>query len=442
MKCLALFTATFLACFALTSTSQGQTHNPYWVASADNALPANALRHTPTSLSGDTRDSAPGYYERLPATTAPSRYASPAVLPEHSTTVPHDTTSRGSDFGFGNLLSHQLRQISGPNGSPTPIVGEPVEHVFGGVVDAPYQTQGHNWAGGSPVVGYAPQSYCEPRWQAGVDFLYMNRTTTGPVTVLVDDTTRTIPEFNSQELEFDYEFGVGARLSRSLGCGSFLDLGYFGVYDHNAFIERNGDLALVVPGFAVGFNPSDFAVEYESELHSGEISIRQQLCNRFALLAGFRYIRLRDDLLISSQIGPALTLNTYGIDASNNLYGFQLGSQVMVGRWGRFQVDALAKCGVYLNDAKQTTGSALTAIPSVTAHSETFAMGGEAGLFGSYCINKCWSVRAGYQVLGLNGVALAPEQLQQSNLTTGLAGIDASGSVFYHGGIVGLQYVR
>ena len=295
------------------------------------------------------------------------------------------------------------------------------------------------WGSGSLRKIGAGDAGCCLLWRAAVDFYYLKRTDTSPVTILVDDTTRAIEELNAQSLDLGYNPGVGLSLSRAIGCGACLNIGYFGLYDQQATDERTGDLALVLPGFATGGNPASYRADYKSELHSLEINIRQSLSDRFGLFAGVRYINLQEDFLLSSQIGAVVTLQHYDIDTDNNLFGFQFGTDVRLVRCGALQIDALVKCGFYMNDASQTTSSALIGTP-VNASNDAFAVAGDAGVYATYCINSCLSVRAGYQVLGLHGLALAPEQLQQSNLATGTAGINTTGSALYGGATAGFQY--
>ena len=282
---------------------------------------------------------------------------------------------------------------------------------------------------------------CGPLWQVGVDFLYMKRTVTSPVTILVDATTQTIEEFNAQSLDFGHRPGLGVRLSRDIGCGASVNFGYLGLYDQQAIDERGGDLALVLPNLVVAVNPSSYRTQYESQLNSFEVNLRQDVCGRFGLSAGLRYINLDDNLLIGSEIGAILTPRHYDIDVDNNLFGAQFGTDVCLMQWNALKIDAMIRCGFYWNNASQTTGTSLVANPDVIASHDTFAVSGEAGIFATYCLTDRWSLRAGYQVLGLHGVALAPEQLQQSNILTRRADIDASGSVLYGGGTFGAQYV-
>ena len=47
-------------------------------------------------------------------------------------------------------------------------------------------------------------------------------------------------------------------------------------------------------------------------------------------------------------------------------------------------------------------------------------------------------VRAGYQVLWIDGIAAAPNQLPMVNTQTGVATVNTTHSALYHGGFLGL----
>jgi hypothetical protein len=53
-----------------------------------------------------------------------------------------------------------------------------------------------------------------------------------------------------------------------------------------------------------------------------------------------------------------------------------------------------------------------------------------------------WAVRAGYQVLWLEGVATASNQIAASVPVGGTARVDATGGLFYHGALVSLEFSR
>lgn len=64
------------------------------------------------------------------------------------------------------------------------------------------------------------------------------------------------------------------------------------------------------------------------------------------------------------------------------------------------------------------------------------ALLGEIGLFGVYQLTDAIAIRAGYQLMWLDGVALASEQVQTTNFATGT---DVQGDVFFHGALIGVE---
>ena len=59
---------------------------------------------------------------------------------------------------------------------------------------------------------------------------------------------------------------------------------------------------------------------------------------------------------------------------------------------------------------------------------------GELGLQARYQVTQGLALRAGYELLWLDGVAIAPAQY------TNIQGIDSNATVFYHGATVGMEY--
>jgi len=62
---------------------------------------------------------------------------------------------------------------------------------------------------------------------------------------------------------------------------------------------------------------------------------------------------------------------------------------------------------------------------------------GELSLVPMYRLNNSWTLRCGYNLLWIEGVALAPDQLDFSIAQTG--GQDTNGGIFAHGVNVGLE---
>ena len=78
-------------------------------------------------------------------------------------------------------------------------------------------------------------------------------------------------------------------------------------------------------------------------------------------------------------------------------------------------------------------------VDSLAASDDHTAFFGSLGFNGSYWVGGNWAVRAGYNLMWLEGVALAPPQIPVNNLIApGTSGIDTGSGLFFHGASVGL----
>jgi hypothetical protein len=58
---------------------------------------------------------------------------------------------------------------------------------------------------------------------------------------------------------------------------------------------------------------------------------------------------------------------------------------------------------------------------------------------GTFQLTDHLAMRCGYEVIWLDGAALAPRQIPVTNLGTGVASVDTSGNLVYHGASAGLE---
>jgi hypothetical protein len=64
---------------------------------------------------------------------------------------------------------------------------------------------------------------------------------------------------------------------------------------------------------------------------------------------------------------------------------------------------------------------------------------GDLTMSAIYRINRVWGIRAGYSLLWLDGLALAPDQFDfTTNANSGTQLVNSSG-IFYHGANLGLE---
>jgi len=186
-----------------------------------------------------------------------------------------------------------------------------------------------------------------------------------------------------------------------------------------------------------------------SSLQSAEVNRRFPTDGRLGWLMGFRWVEWNDALGLTSlttyDVDPSYT-NDYFTQTRNDLYGLQVGADSILYGLGRsFRVEGIGKAGVYYNDARQsssfTTGQTGESLAVSTATGRA-AFVGEVGLTGVYDITERISVRAGYAIFWLGGLALAPAQYGVNTLCPNdpiKGATDTGGSVVVQGLSLGLE---
>ena len=185
------------------------------------------------------------------------------------------------------------------------------------------------------------------------------------------------------------------------------------------------------------------AWDYDTNLYNAELNVRWNLDSRLALLAGFRWVNLSENLqgsLIPSEGFPPF----WNTSTTNNLFGLQIGADGKIWGRGAFSINGLIKAGAYVNHEEESTGVSIFKIVRPTsATTNHAAFVGEIGLTCKYQVNQALALKVGYEALWLDGVALAPGQIQETYLTPPdtehALGVSSSG-VFLHGATAGLEY--
>ena len=300
---------------------------------------------------------------------------------------------------------------------------------------------------------------CGPRWTFAGEAIAFQRSTTRSQP-LYYDTDRSTELLNSRDMNFPYAAGYRLDAIRHNECGWDVEVGYFAVdsfaargevpYDGNLkfmVTDNSGDYLPVTSGDAV----------YTSALYSGEVNVRRQIgcCDWLTLLAGFRMLQLNERYnaygtftVVDGERTEQQSSFAYdgNVSAVNHLYGFQLGADAeLYNMCGPLVINGLCKAGIFGNSARQVSSRGAfidgteVASESLSASHCQAAFLGEAGLVATYALTKHVALRASYEAMWLESVALAPEQLSSVNFTAGTVSVNTTGSVFYHGGGVGLE---
>lgn len=297
--------------------------------------------------------------------------------------------------------------------------------------------------------------------------------------IVVDDSTGTTLLSNS-DLEFNFDPGIQATFGWRLCNGRTVELDYFGLFSGNA------SASIVTPGpgsfliFSDNLVGNVFVdvdrvdVEYSSSLHSFAANLlcccgccdscdscescsstcsasadsscgTNRSCQSVSWFAGFRYISLNEQMDILAQRDElgGVEEGSYNVRTSNNLYGGQLGAKLRRTQ-GRFGWEAMGFGGIFYNDAQQSQSVTdfpnFLLRPTVSSRSGGVAFVSGANLSALYALSDVWNLRAGYNLLWIEGAALAPNQLDFDFADAqGGSRLHNNGGLFLHGANVGLE---
>ena len=297
------------------------------------------------------------------------------------------------------------------------------------------------------------QQGCCARWTATADFIVLNRVGSVDRTLVAAQppASLSVPpavEFlNANDLNQGFAAGPRVGLLRHGDCGYDLELLYYQIdgWSDSREIPQVGAYTeyFPVPGpLHIGNSRETMLFDYASRLYNAECNVRWSPVCRVTMLAGFRYLSLQETLgegRLFTGASAATTLYPDWItNARNDLYGFQVGADGLIYDCGCFSVDGLFKAGVFGNHAVQSTIAVNTG--PLTGSTNHVSFLGEVGVQCKYQVTRGLALRAGYEAMWLQGVALAPGQIDQTNVITGDAGINTNYGVFYHGATAGLEY--
>jgi hypothetical protein len=296
---------------------------------------------------------------------------------------------------------------------------------------------------------YGAGPCCHPRWfDIDAEFMYLARE---EVTQRIDFGTRQINQgivpFGTNDLQFEEEPGFRITGQWLAGPGTNFEASYFGTFHWSTFAQIDGIGTVNSPLFPQTNGANQQSIGYSSEFNSGELNIRRRWVSpncraHSSLLMGARYVNVSDRFRFG-----ALGTNSnffYNVDTNNNLVGFQLGGDLNFCVVPRLKFGMEWKTGIYGNDARQTTQIASTALPDEVrelASETSVAFVGEAGAFYLFQVNPHFTLRGGYQVVLVEGVALAPNNVNPDPDFGNRQVLLSDGSqVFLHGFTAGFEF--
>ena len=345
------------------------------------------------------------------------------------------------------------------------------------------------------------QSKSASHWALSVEAIALKRsnnsvsqplvsTLPGSSTFAQTENTPASEIFNSNQFQQGRAVGPKFTLDYIGDSGYGFQLSYFNVQNLNASntvgpSDSSNWYIMRAPGF---WQTQDFAYQgmtwgSTTSLYSTEANAKLKASDSFTLLAGLRWIQLKDSLVGS--LSPAdqnvplwktggcppgvfgigdITLSQttqacasgvgisgyppfWSTNTRNNLLGLQLGAQGVFFEIGRLSIGGSLKAGVFNNQATQSNNVSITKIIySSSVTSNQVAYSGEGIFQLKYLIADGLAIKMGYQLLWLDRVALAPGQipyvLSGSDPTSVTArGVNTGSNILFQGGTVGMEYL-
>ncbi len=264
--------------------------------------------------------------------------------------------------------------------------------------------------------------------------------------VLMQATADPTRNLNADDFNFGFHGGLDMSILRHFDGDRAAEVRYVGVDGWSSATTAITNTTLLMPLIintqvpVTAPNVQRINATYGSDLESIEANWRRPLGDSWTLLAGFRYVEL-DEQLRANLVTPVPTF-TYDITTQNRMYGFQAGAEAFLYQRGCFSLEGNFKAGIYHNSGAHTSVLNTTRVSVVAGQrSNRPAFLGELGLTGVFDLTDRLSLRGGYNLMWIESVALASDQIPATNFTT-FTGIDSSGGVFYHGAIVSLEWLH
>jgi hypothetical protein len=289
--------------------------------------------------------------------------------------------------------------------------------------------------------------YCRPLWTVNAGTVILHRDTPRPSPIVLSTHTGATL-LDASDFSFNWAAGADIEVVRRVvnyEAIDAIDFRYFGVQSLNAdtSIDTGG---LWRPAYALhGSIPRSLVnTVYSSQFHSAELNAhRDSAYSWLTWLAGFRWIGLDEQTDLSVQLVSNGTISSYTYATRNNLYGGQIGTALKL--WdhgGPFRINCLTKAGLYGNTATNKYDGIDSfgnyALLS-TDRSSPLAFVGDINLTAAYQLSKHIALQGGYQMLWVQGVAVAGDQTAVIDLTNH-TGIAANGGVFYHGAMASVNF--
>ncbi len=339
------------------------------------------------------------------------------------------------------------------------------------------------------LLPYAEGGYCAPRYlDFSVEALLLKREDVSRRVEFMSDGPRGLADPNiilsTENLEFFNDaYGFRFNTALQMHAGGTLEFEFLGQFNWNSTAQVNsaGDLLYSVfsdygndpppqvgpPSVRGGFSDTDSAewarIDYSSNFDTLDLTYRKRwtLPNcRFqgSWLAGVRYFKLDEQFRLRTVVNypdpnggivPVTGNMQYDVGTSNSMTGAEIGGDLWTTMVPGVRLGVSSKVGLFGNRATSHTNIAAATLGAPVVEllaADSVSLVAEANFNMLWRVNQHWTIKSGYELLYVDGVALAPENFHSGAPFAGGSGgrtpaINVNGDVFLHGLNLGLEYM-
>jgi hypothetical protein len=247
----------------------------------------------------------------------------------------------------------------------------------------------------------------------------------------------------TNDLAFRNELGQRMTVGIAFSERSAFEMTYLGLQNNVASANGTGPADLFLAGnlasTATAFSNASAVSAFDATMLQGlEFNyVATTVFERLSLIGGFRYLDVKDSLGLNSNSstingGPGNGLGFFSMNTLNQLYGGQAGA-LFRQNFDLLSVELSGKAGAYDNYATQTQvlNNNGTVLRNGSGNQNTAAFIGDLNLSGVYHFTNFIALRFGYNVMFVNRLALAADQLNL-NGNSSSNGISSSGNGLNH----------
>ncbi len=283
-----------------------------------------------------------------------------------------------------------------------------------------------------------------PHWYFQADVLFLHRGRAHDQVMVVNDAAGQAPVLSTHDVDFNNSPKAGPMftLGYQIDPESSFEVTYFGLNNWSSSAYASGPGNLSIPGpLALQtidyFLANSVNLTYNSNINNAELNYKQTI-NHLTLLGGFRYFEMNEqfNMQVTNTSYGLSDVSNYNVKTNNNLLGGQLGIG-WKNNFGRLETDVLGKAGLYsnLSYSDQVMGDLNNSIllRDYTDKAAMLAFLGEVQANATYRINSWLAIRGGYRIMWLDGMVLAPNQVNFGATPGSGSQIQNRSSLIMHG---------